>query len=230
VNHVTIPPSTHALDSRLDVELALADDPRATLVVSVKDNSSAPDSAQVTLSPIGFEADSIAKMFSLGAGPYEVDDVPPGRWSVLIQPAAKSWFGMPGGSDVEDVEFEVVLSPHERHTETISFEKGGRVELDVDGWNEIRAGSGPWAHVHLRDSTRRPIAASFVVRESKFGSLSLIAYDDQIALYAPSTLRASLPPGAYTIELDDPDWAANAVEFQVKAGETTKVRVAVARR
>src|SRR4029078_11342656 len=108
--------------------------------------------AQCPLAPMGADADSIDKMFREGRGPYELGDVPPGKWNVLIQPAAKSWFGMPGGSNAQDVRFDVVIAPHERHVETIAFDKGGRVEFEVEGWNEIRTGSGPWAHVHVRNA------------------------------------------------------------------------------
>ncbi len=229
-NHAVIPPAAQAVDGALDIELALADDPRATLIVSLTDPKSAPDFAQVTLHPVDWDAEPIDKLFRVGAGPYEIDEIPPGKWSVLVQPAAKAWFGMPGGSDVQDVHFEVLLARHERHVETITFEKGGRVEFEIEGWNEVRTESEPWAHIHVRDALRQPITVALVVREAHSGIMTLAAYEDQIALYAASTLRSSLPPGAYTLEIDDPDWTGRAVEFRVKVGETTKVRVAVARR
>ena len=105
--------------------------------------------------------------------------------------------------------------------------KGAR-RVRRSGWKRSNRTGVDLGLYHAR-CAGRAVATSFVVRESHFGNLSLIATMTRSRQHAPSTLRSKPARGDLTIEVDDKDWVGRAVEFQVKAGETTKVRVASSR-
>jgi RNA polymerase sigma-70 factor (ECF subfamily) len=217
-------------DVELRIELVPRADESATLVLRFGDGSPLPGTITVKLEPAEWGVETVGKRLTPASGACEVPGLNPGRWSVTVMPGSNAFIGTHGSGFLLDTRFDVDLAPNESHVELLSLRQGGRVRFEIDGFEGSRPRAGAWIPAVLRDATGRPCPAVFEVREAGVLGDSLVGYDDKLPIHTSSRLRSCLPAGDYSIALDDPMWADRPVQFVVKAGEMTTVRVPVARR
>ncbi len=141
-------------------------------------------------------------------GRFEVSDVDPGLYRLVVKPGTGSWGGE--GHDLA-TESAIELPPEGRVELRHEVRRGDRLSIAVEG----AAGKLTSADCVVRDSAGGPVSLIYLHGPSMSPSLSK----------GKNLTEPPLAPGRYQLEIAHREHAPKTVSVLVTAGETTEVAV-----
>lgn len=223
------PPAGKTVDVHVDLPPA-APEPRqalASLIVRLTGGEPLPPAVGLRMwrlgeTPVqGHEADgSTRTLWSIDGtdGVYRVDNLPPGRWRVVVRPGG--WLN--GRVCVQEAETQVDLPPDAALDVALETRCGGRLRVVA----RSPAGRPVEADCRIEDAAgRRVFVEFFRYSIDAWHSSSFDGIGDGLHMVEPA-----LPPGSYRVVFEAEGFARTVREVRLEAGATETVDVTFAPR
>jgi len=151
------------------------------------------------------------------------EDLPPGRTRVTLEPCGEDCWEL-AAVELTALPFEVVLEPGRTRVAAVEWLAAGTVRFEPD---PAQVGGEASMHARVLDALGRPWAARFVRRRVEDGVRRGDTYDGAIPLGIPTELLPKPAPGSYVLVLSEGDAERARLAFEVVAGQTTTVPLAL---